>query len=56
MLHAGSSLLTRMLVGIQSFLLLVVGIFTGALFDAGHFRSLLIIGNFLVVLGMMLTR
>jgi hypothetical protein len=42
--------------GIQSFLLLVVGIVTGALLDAGHFRSLLITGNLLVVLGMMLTR
>ena len=40
---------------IQGFLLLVVGVATGPLFDAGYFRSLLFTGSFLVVFGMMMT-
>ncbi|KAF7860283.1 hypothetical protein EAF04_008411 [Stromatinia cepivora] len=40
---------------IQAFLLLLVGVITGPLFDAGLFRPLLFTGTFLVVFGMMMT-
>ncbi|TGO53860.1 hypothetical protein BCON_0116g00040 [Botryotinia convoluta] len=40
---------------IQAFLLLLVGVFTGPLFDAGLFRPLLCTGTFMVVFGMMMT-
>ncbi|EDN92260.1 hypothetical protein SS1G_08123 [Sclerotinia sclerotiorum 1980 UF-70] len=40
---------------IQAFLLLLVGVITGPLFDAGLFRPLLSTGTFLVVFGMMMT-
>lgn len=36
----------------QSFLLLSVGCLTGPLFDLGYFRSMLFLGNFLVVFGL----
>jgi MFS family permease len=36
-------------------LLLIVGIATGPLYDAGHFRALIITGSFLVVFGMIMT-
>ncbi|KAK6957291.1 hypothetical protein Daesc_000073 [Daldinia eschscholtzii] len=39
----------------QSFLLLGVGVVSGPLYDAGFLRSLLILGSFLMILGMMLT-
>ncbi|KAH7070291.1 major facilitator superfamily domain-containing protein [Paraphoma chrysanthemicola] len=39
---------------IQAFLLLMVGALTGPLYDAGYFRSLLILGSFLLVLGQMM--
>lgn len=39
----------------QAFLLFLVSVITGPIFDAGHLRSLLCIGLVLVVLGMMLT-
>ncbi|KAK5045825.1 hypothetical protein LTR84_008918 [Exophiala bonariae] len=40
---------------LQAFLMLVVGIITGPLYDAGYFRHLLYFGSFLVVFGMMMT-
>lgn len=40
---------------IQAFLLLLVGVVTGPLYDAGYFRALVITGSFLVVLGLMMT-
>lgn len=40
---------------IQGFLLFLVGILTGPLFDKGHFRALISTGTFLVVFGMMMT-
>lgn len=40
---------------VQSALLMVVGVVSGPLFDAGYFHALLSIGTFLVVLGMMMT-
>ena len=40
---------------VQTFLLLFVGALTGPIFDKGYFRSLLIVGSALVVLGMMMT-
>lgn len=40
---------------IQSCLLLCVGAIAGPLFDAGYFSSLLAVGNFLVVFGLMMT-
>jgi MFS family permease len=39
----------------QAFLLLIVGVATGVLFDKGYFRPLLWIGAVLVVFGMMMT-
>ncbi|KAL6705787.1 hypothetical protein ACN47E_006425 [Coniothyrium glycines] len=39
---------------IQAFLLLFVGALTGPIYDAGHFRALLIGGSFLLVLGQMM--
>jgi len=40
---------------IQAYLLLLVGIGTGPLYDAGYFRVLVFVGTFLVVFGMMMT-
>jgi len=40
---------------IQAFLLLIVGIATGPLFDAGYFYALLGTGSFLIVFGMYMT-
>ncbi|KAI8631514.1 major facilitator superfamily domain-containing protein [Xylariaceae sp. FL1651] len=37
---------------VQSFLVIVLGAFTGPLFDAGYLRPLLALGCFLIVLGM----
>ena len=39
---------------IQAFLLLIVGALTGPVYDAGYFRSLLIVGSFMLVLGQMM--
>lgn len=40
---------------LQLFLLFTVGVFTGPLFDRGHFRVLNATGSFLMVFGMMMT-
>ncbi|THY81135.1 MFS general substrate transporter [Aureobasidium pullulans] len=40
---------------IQAYLMLFTGALTGPLFDAGHFRILLIVGSSLIVLGMTTT-
>jgi MFS family permease len=40
---------------IQGCLLLVVGVLAGPIYDMGHFRLLLYIGSFLVIIGTMLT-
>ncbi|KAF2767929.1 MFS general substrate transporter [Teratosphaeria nubilosa] len=40
---------------IQAFLLLIVGVATGPLFDAGYFEALLCTGAFLIVFGMYMT-
>lgn len=39
----------------QSSLLLIVGLVTGPLYDAGYFRILLCSGSFLIVFGQMMT-
>ena len=39
---------------LQSFLLLLVGAVTGPVYDAGHFRFLLLTGSFLIVFGHMM--
>jgi MFS family permease len=39
---------------IQAFLLLIVGMLTGPLYDAGYFRHLLVFGSVMLVLGMMM--
>jgi MFS family permease len=39
----------------QGFLLIVFGIISGPVFDRGNFRTLIILGTFLVVFGMMMT-
>jgi MFS family permease len=40
---------------LQAFLLLIIGVATGPLFDAGYFSALLCTGSFLVVFGMFMT-
>ncbi|KAI0314322.1 MFS general substrate transporter [Amylostereum chailletii] len=40
---------------VQGFLLLLVGVLTGPIFDMGWFRTLLSVGSFMVVFGMMMT-
>lgn len=40
---------------VQGFFLIVSGIFVGPVFDHGYFRTLILIGTFLVVFGMMMT-
>ncbi|KAI9456064.1 MFS general substrate transporter [Lactarius psammicola] len=40
---------------VQAFLLFLVSVLTGPIFDAGHTRTLLGVGSFLVVLGTMMT-
>jgi magnesium-transporting ATPase (P-type) len=39
---------------VQAWLLIVVGVLSGPLFDLGYFRSMLYAGNFLIVLGIMM--
>ena len=39
----------------QGFLLFVVGIFAGPIFDLGYMRALISVGTFLVVFGLMMT-
>jgi len=40
---------------IQAFLLLIIGVATGPMYDAGYFRTLVLVGSFLTVFGMMMT-
>ncbi|KAL1970544.1 hypothetical protein VTN77DRAFT_4188 [Rasamsonia byssochlamydoides] len=40
---------------IQSFLLMLIGVITGPLFDAGYFQLLLLSGSFLIPFGLMMT-
>lgn len=40
---------------VQGWLLVLVGVMSGPLFDLGYFRPMLYIGNFMVVLGIMMT-
>lgn len=40
---------------VQGWLLVLVGVLSGPLFDLGYFRPMLYIGNFMVVLGIMMT-
>lgn len=39
---------------VQAFLLMVVGALTGPIYDAGHFRILLLVGSVLIVVGQMM--
>ncbi|KAI0044864.1 putative MFS monocarboxylate transporter [Auriscalpium vulgare] len=39
----------------QGFLLLFVGFLTGPIFDAGYLKTLLLVGSFLIVFGLMMT-
>ncbi|KAF2709572.1 MFS general substrate transporter [Pleomassaria siparia CBS 279.74] len=39
---------------VQAWLLIMVGVLSGPLFDRGYFRSMLYLGNFLVVFGIMM--
>lgn len=38
----------------QAWLLILVGVLSGPLFDLGYFRPMLYLGNFLVVFGIMM--
>lgn len=40
---------------IQAFLLLMIGVVTGPIYDKGYFKALIIAGTFLIVLGYMMT-
>lgn len=40
---------------IQAFLLLVIGVATGPIYDSGYFQALVWIGSFFVVFGIMMT-
>ena len=40
---------------IQAFLLMIIGVMTGPIYDAGHFQALVRTGSFLVVFGIMMT-
>jgi MFS family permease len=40
---------------IQAFLLLIIGVVTGPIYDAGYFNMLVAVGSFLVVFGMFMT-
>lgn len=40
---------------LQAFLLLIIGVATGPVYDAGYFRILVFAGTFLTVFGMMMT-
>ncbi len=40
---------------VQAFLLLIVGVITGPLYDAGYFRALISLGAFLIPFGFMMT-
>ncbi|KAF2643312.1 MFS general substrate transporter [Massarina eburnea CBS 473.64] len=39
---------------VQAWLLIVIGVLSGPLFDLGYFRSMLCVGNFLIVFGIMM--
>ncbi|KAF1841855.1 MFS general substrate transporter [Cucurbitaria berberidis CBS 394.84] len=39
---------------VQAWLLIFIGVLSGPLFDLGYFRSMLLVGNFLVVFGIMM--
>lgn len=39
---------------IQAFLLLIIGVATGPVYDAGYLRTLLLLGSFLTIFGMMM--
>ncbi|KAJ5412534.1 uncharacterized protein N7487_006893 [Penicillium crustosum] len=55
-LLAGTSSSTIAWIGsLQSFLLMMIGVITGPLFDAGYFRSLIIFAAFLLPFGLMMT-
>lgn len=41
---------------LQAFLLLFVSVLSGPLFDAGYFQALNLVGNFMIVFGLMMTR
>ncbi|KAI0028491.1 MFS general substrate transporter [Vararia minispora EC-137] len=51
--HAPSSI--AWIGSVQGFLLLVIGVLAGPVYDLGHFRLLLYIGSLMVVAGMMFT-
>lgn len=40
---------------VQGFLLLMAGVVVGPIYDKGHLTSLLVVGTFLVVFGLMMT-
>lgn len=40
---------------IQAFLLVVISVITGPIFDRGYLRTLLLVGSFLTVFGLMMT-
>lgn len=39
---------------LQNFLLLMIGFITGPMFDQGYFRSLIVVGTFMITFGMMM--
>ncbi|KAJ5106276.1 hypothetical protein N7456_002951 [Penicillium angulare] len=55
-LLSGTSSSTIAWIGsLQSFLLMLIGVVTGPLFDAGYFREMIIFANFMLPFGLMMT-
>lgn len=55
LLRSSSSSSISWIGSVQACLLMLVGVVTGPLYDAGHFRQLLVSGLFLIVLGQFMT-
>lgn len=55
LLHTSSPSTISWIGSIQAFLLLVVGVVSGPLYDAGYFRTLISCGTFCLVFGLMMT-
>jgi len=55
LLSASSAIQISWIGSIQAFLLLVIGVSTGPLFDRGYLNSLLLVGSLLTVFGLMMT-
>ena len=53
--HSNTSSQISWIGSIQAFLLVVIGVVTGPIFDKGYLRSLLLVGSFLTFFGLLMT-